>query len=259
MSEWTKTELAVLHAVRTAAALTSRRVQQDHGPRPNWHRLLENDVLKEVSTVYGPVLTLTERAHDFYEHTGRLRGPGSLADRAYMLDAVRMLEQKGYSLMEYDYKRGPERGTTTGHITRARMGVPPEELRRIHAYWGPERRQGYAPSGRREEQKGEVWLYARCSGGGVQATELRRLLKRHLHDISTWRSPMLIVVPQEVGPLRTFARGHMAKDRALHESMREKRLAGMRDAPYTPDFLIFEQPLPSLVYRPSRAKVGHEG
>ncbi|MFW8627638.1 hypothetical protein [Deinococcus sp. ME38] len=252
----TDTELEILEAIESAGALTSRRIEENFGPRPNWHRLLKDGMLKETKTVYGPALTLSAAHADRLGIDGRLSGAGPIADRAYMNDAVETLVNQGYTWLRFDFKRGPTLGTHTSHIVRALMRVPPGDLRRIRAEWPRHaasqdaRRPSHSSVDALKGKLGEVYLYARCSGGGIQPPEIRRLLKRHYHDLLEWRSPLLLVVPKDEGALRTFVRGHLAKKEAAHAKFEKTGLS--QPHAHIPDFTLITQPLPDLIYRPSR-------
>ncbi|WP_147363219.1 hypothetical protein [Deinococcus sp. RM] len=250
--DWTPTEIDVWNDVSECLALTTRRITADHGPRPNWKRLLDNHWLEEVQTTYGPVLALTKQAYDHLPSQSRLTGPNSLADRAYMMDAVRMLEGQGYEWLDWDYKLYQDTKRCTAHITRARMRAPQTEMRRLIAYFGDPGPPRLAPSGVPEERLGEIWLYARCSGGGVQATELRKLLKLHgSHITYSWRSPLLIVTPEESGALRHLVRRTNA--RAAQNHGKSSSYDSMVKAPLHLVVQCFERPLPqSRVRRPSQ-------
>ncbi|GAQ23938.1 hypothetical protein DEIGR_400071 [Deinococcus grandis] len=255
MPDWTDTERAVMGAILEVGALTSRRVQATYGPRPNWHRLITERQLREVRTIYGPVLTPTEAVHEKVESTGRLRGPGSLADRAYMLDAIDLVAQHGYRFVSHDYKGGQVPGTTTAHITRTRIEVSREEMERL-VDWASDR-PGPLP-----KALGRTWLYARCSGGGMQASDLRRILKAteeqnrpkeySTDHVQVLHAPLLFVVPAEDDALRAYARRYLAEHRRTYDRgwNYNQRLH------YVPPFEIFEQPLPNQVYRPSSVERG---
>lgn len=248
--EWTDLELSVFHDIRQELAITSRYVTAKRGPRPNWSRLLDRQIIREVKTTYGPVLTLTEAQSDAEGITQRLRGPASLADRAYMMDAVRLLKRHGYEWLSWDYKRYRDTRQLTAHITRARMSAPEEERLPILArYRNPASR--IQPNGMPEEMLGEPWMYARCSGGGIKATQLRALLKTHRNHITLyWRSPLLIVVPEEDASLRALIRRENETHRRSYENARKH--TGVPDGLYRPLVTAFVLPLPSLVRRVSQ-------
>ncbi|MCD0165192.1 hypothetical protein [Deinococcus sp. 12RED42] len=255
MPDWTDTETEVMGAILEADALTSRRVQATYGPRPNWHRLITERQLREVKTIYGPVLTLTEAVHDQVKTTHRLRGAGSLADRAYMLDAIDLVAQHGYRFVSHDYKGGQVPGTTTAHITRTRMEVSREEMERL-VDWATDR------PGQLPKALGRTWLYARCSGGGMQASDLRRILKTteeqnkskeySTDHVQVLHAPLLIVVPTEDGALRSYARRYLTEHRRAYDQAWNYH----QSLHYIPPFEIFEQPLPNQVYRPSSTERG---
>lgn len=248
--EWTETELNVFYDIRQELAITSRLVTAVHGPRPNWSRLLDRQIIREVKTTYGPILTLTEAQSDAEGFTQRLRGPASLADRAYMMDAVRLLQGLGYEWLDWNQKRYRDTQQLTAHITSARMRAPEEEWRPILAHYrNPASR--IQPSGIPEEMLGEPWMYARCSGGGIKATQLRALLKVHRDHIPNyWRSPLLIVVPEEDASLRALIRRENEKHRRSYENARKH--TGVPDGLYRPLVAAFVLPLPSLVRRVSQ-------
>ncbi|OWL98966.1 hypothetical protein CBQ26_00470 [Deinococcus indicus] len=240
-------EQAVLGALRDCVALTSRRITATYGPRVNWGGLLTRGAIREVRTTYGPVLTLTDSELQRAGIQYRLRGPASLADRAYMMDAVQLLQKLGYEWVEWNYKAYRDQGLT-GHITSAYMRVPEEEYWPLQNRYTGNRRT--REDGTRLEMLGEPRLYARCSGGGIKVTEARGLLKLHgTHIAGYWHSPLLLVVPEETAALRAYVR-------RVNEDARDRRQRGnCPDAPFHPVITVFTLPLPSLVRRPGQVNV----
>ncbi|WP_216325967.1 hypothetical protein [Deinococcus aestuarii] len=217
-------ENAVLAKVLQAGALTTRRVIAEHGPKPNWSRLLREGYLREVHTPYGAVLAVTPRAHglnaeqQIVPDAPYLTGPSAVADRAYQLDALALLEAEGYTLDRHEYKRSGKVGYqagTTSQIVRTVVRVPPAYAARLKDT------ESYFVRGHRIERevlepKADQWgsfeemlgypsLYASIGGGGIGLSRMRTLYRRHENDIHSWRHPLILAVPEE-GQLRTFLR-----------------------------------------------------
>lgn len=222
-------ENAVLAKVLGAGALTTRRVVAEHGPKPNWLGLFRKGYLREVHTPYGAVLAVTPRAHglnvekQIVPDAPYLSGPSAVADRAYQLDALALLEAEGYTLARHEYKRSGKvgyRAGTTSQIVRTVLRVPPayaDRLRDTESYFAGGRyfeREVLEPKadqwGIYEEVLGYPSLYASIGGGGIGLPRLRTLHRRHEDHIHLWRHPLLLAVPEE-GQLRSFLRVLEAK------------------------------------------------
>ncbi|WP_216322903.1 hypothetical protein [Deinococcus aestuarii] len=217
-------ENAVLAKVLQAGALTTRRVIAEHGPKPNWSRLLREGYLREVHTPYGAVLAVTPRAHGLNAEkqvvpdAPYLTGPSAVADRAYQLDALALLEAEGYTLHRHEYKRSGKVGYqagTTSQIVRTVLRVPPAYAARLkdtESYFASGRyfvRRVLEPEADQWGIFGEVLgypsLYASIGGGGIGLPRVRTLLRRHHLDIDNWRHPLILAVPEE-GQLRSLLR-----------------------------------------------------
>lgn len=228
MAPLTPTERRVVNNLATAGALTSRHVTTTYGPRPNWHRLLQRGIIREVHTVYGSVLGLTpdtwQKAMSVNRpQTPYLQGPTSLADRAYQMDALRLLKLEGYTLSRHEYKGSGgvgRRGGTTDQITRTVLHVPPSTAAHLAEDWG----QVVAPTWdstllQWPEVLGHPSLYATISGGGLTPAGLRRLYRRHHLHIHDWRHPMIVAVPDD-RPHRAYVRALEARYQAADAESR---------------------------------------
>lgn len=212
-------EKDVLHAVAKAGALTSRRVVEAYGPRPNWYGLLTDDLLTESGTLYGKVLHLTDRGHKLLAQPDlpKLTSPSTAVDRAYQNDALRQLLADGYTVDKYEYQGagGQQRAALlaqgrppyTSAITSITLQVPRKVANQIYV----DTRYQVAPyihrhdSQAQSEQRGHPRLYASIRGGGITLPALRKLYKRHYLDTSIWHHPLLLAVP-DPRPLQMYLR-----------------------------------------------------
>ncbi|MBI0447142.1 hypothetical protein [Deinococcus sp. DB0503] len=135
-------QFEVFRRIADAGALTTRRIVRECGPRPNWQGALDRGALREVHTVYGPVLALTPKARERMAprfDLPYLAGPSALADRAYQMDALSLLEEEGYTLARHEYKRsggvGRQAGTTS-QIVRTVLRVPRRIEAQLEQDWG---------------------------------------------------------------------------------------------------------------------------
>lgn len=225
---------AVFMGIARAGALTTRHVIQRFGPKPNWQLLLDHHWLKEYQTPYGPVIALNvkgrELAQEKLVHVPYVAGPASVADRAYQNDALEVLTARGYTLHHHDYKKAGRVGKAaqegrpfTDQILRSVVQVPPEQMRTLVIHWGPG--VAYQPErgGSHTRAVGHPFLYASISSGGIKLIKLRALYQKHKAAIDSWRTPLLIAVPQE-GDLRAFVRAVEAQHRRkLEKPERERR------------------------------------
>lgn len=243
MSDWSSTEGKAFYAVQHAGALTARRLDELCGLRPNWSRLLTVGWLKQVKTVYGPVVTWGDRAHDLFgtHAAARLSAPSSLADRAYMMDALRTLELEGYTVVETEFKSTPQLGKRGAHIVRARVQVSEVEMQALRAF----RQNSSGGDPAKREKLGQPWVYARISGGGINRAMASKLYHGHAGDINLWRSPLILVVPST----ETF-RGLLR----AQEAERARNQVPQTDAGQIHSALrLVTQPRPNLIQRPSNA------
>lgn len=241
--ESTVTEFDVFWAVARSGALTTRRVIREFGPKPNWGCLIRYGHLKEYQTAYGAVLAVGTAARK--DHSGPaqsripyLTGPNSVADRAYQMDALKVLIDRGYTVHHHDYKRSGKVGSAaregrryTDQILSAVMQVPPDELRALHADWPGSRPYRADSWGTYPPALGYPTLYASISSGGIRLPKLRALYKKHERDIkATWQTPLLIAVPEE-GNLRAYIRAEETAHRRLVEQVQREGCMRERDIP----------------------------
>jgi hypothetical protein len=68
---------------------------------------LEDKYIRQMHTLYGPVVLLTPEGEAVCGHPQpiRLTGPDAVTDRAYQNDARLVMEQAGYRVHAYRYKR----------------------------------------------------------------------------------------------------------------------------------------------------------
>lgn len=220
----------VLIDVAQNGAVTTRSMIARYGPKPNWRILLEDGYVTELQTIYGAVLTLGPLGRTGLAETPPpfpvpyVAAPGTAADRAYLMDAIAVLERDHYSVVRHFYKKAGKVGTaarkgrdTTDQITSTVMRVPPDRLRylewKYHRFIDTSPRSGgYIP-----ERPGYPRLYATISGGGIRLPRLRKLMALHRDDQRIrWRSPLIVAVPEE-GDMRAYLRQLEARETALIE------------------------------------------
>lgn len=222
---FTERQWYALKAVGQAGALTSRRVQDEWGPRPNWYRLITDGYLNESHTLYGPVLSLTTRGHKVLavgEHRTLpyLTGPATVADRAYLNDAIQLMDDEGYTVERTEYKGAGglrHQGRYTDQVTRTILRVPPRIEAQLRRDWGFVHPLRPIPDGSYPEQLGYPSLYASISSGGIGLARLKSLYRRHEYHIHDWRHPLIVAVPDE-DKMRAFLRGLEAQARRLNGS-----------------------------------------
>jgi hypothetical protein len=249
--QWTAKERSVIREVVRSGALTSRRVIAEYGPMLMWSRTVELGYLREVHTIYGAVLGLgpVGRAAfkvsdpQAYAKAPYLTGPNAVLDRAYRNDALLILIEEGYQRHHSEYKMASGMGRVTGapgftsQIVSTTMRVPPAEAVRIEWDWNltvlkPKR----TPSGEYPQVAGYPSLYASISGGGIRIERVRALLRRHRLDVTEWRSPLLIVVP-DLEPYQDLQR-RLARAQAVLRRTDPGPLGRY------PDLRLIELPLP---------------
>lgn len=248
----------VFWAVARAGALTTRRIIGEFGPKPNWQSLIEERRLREYHTGYGKVLALGPTArHGFRERPPTPRegyvpyvaGPNAVTDRAYLMDAIAVLEGRGYKVAYHVYKRAgkvggaAQRGVkVTDQIVRTVVRAPADKMRELEAVYGKgDPTPLYYQLGITPEVLGHPSLYASISGGGIKLPQLRRLYQRHKSDLDRWHGPLLVAVPEE-GDLGGFVRAIEAEHRAIIERLVKDRLTPER--PIQPRIQLIIVPLP---------------
>lgn len=220
-------ERVVLQAVHRTGGLTLRRLVADYGPYPNWRSLIDQGLLVERATVYGPVVGYSSAGYRWAcesmpSRPAYLQGPGALADRAYQADAVALLQARGYEVVSVNYKRGRKPGTRTDHVVDMTLRAPLERV--------PDRRDSLRDDGLVwRPTRGYPYLYASISGGGITPARLRALLKVHEFSPAAWGHPLLIATPNPA---------------ALRPMLR--RLETARSTP-TPLVELLDLPVPQLV------------
>lgn len=234
-SGFNETQQRVIRRVHGAGACTSRSLVASCGPYPNWHPLISMGLLVERATVYGPVVAYSARGYDWAYDWGvsmgltydpaYLQAPGTLADRAYQVDALVSLTQRGYESVACKYKRGRAPGTYTDHIVSMMLRAPLDRV--------PDRCDSPRPSLTGiyyDDTRGYPYLYASISGGGITPARLRALLKVHQFSPAAWGHPLLIATPDPA---------------ALRPMLR--RLAAARSENRVPLVELLDLPVPNLV------------
>lgn len=237
----------VAWAVAKNGALTTRRLIHTYGPKPLWQDLIERGLLHEVHTLYGPVIGLTDQGRLRAAELNRKReaeaftniyvpyvsGAGSLADRAYLMDAVQHLERLGYQWDHYTYKRTGQVGRAaskgikhTDQIIRTTMQIPERQMREVLIHYRPLTQPTGNP-GYRPEKLGCPALYATVAHGGLSAARVRRLLKMHKSHLDIWHAPLLLAVP-DAAPLLPLVRSVNTKYRLQMEQFIRDRLVSPR-------------------------------
>lgn len=203
----------VFRNVIAHGALTTRRLIQEHGPKPNWEALIQQGYLQEVPTIYGSVIGLTERGQYHASGGGKwhveyVGSAGHLANRAYLMDALQILNQRGYTLGHHVYKRSGGVGTAarnglkvTDQIIRTVLRVPEDEMRRLKAEFPvDDQRNPYTMDsfGHWGEAVGYPSLYATISNGGISAARIKSLVgTKHKKHLEIWHTPLIIATPKE--------------------------------------------------------------
>lgn len=211
-----ETEQDLIDTLNNQGALTTRRLVQEVGPKMHWHRLIDCGVIREYQTVYGPVIAYTQRGREQIQDQAErylpyLLGPGAIADRAYQMDAVRLLGDRGYRIDRVVYKtrnsKLPDRADeqeTTDQISYLVMRQPEDEQRRLNALWPGFARpvnERIKPDmwGNYPEALGRPRLYASISGGGTSSGWIRTWFRKKSNAllISDWHCPLLVAVPDD--------------------------------------------------------------
>lgn len=211
--ELTSVEQQVLETLCQHAALTTRRLEKLCGPKSAWERLLSEKWLRPYETNYGQIIGLDREGRHELQARGRyvpyLHGPGAVLDRAYQNDAIAHLTQAGYTVVDRAMKRatgvGRQDAVTTDQVVYHVLRVPDEKLSVIQSHERlpiqyPGINAKYKPP-----TPGHPYLYASLSKGGLGLSQVRRLWKKHENDVTVWKSPLLLAVPDEV-ELRSFIR-----------------------------------------------------
>ena len=201
-------EQGVLLWIGELGGVTSRRTQQVQGPRPNWHRLIRENYVREYSTVYGKVLGLTAKGRAVFKDQNfpYLASPSTVVDRAYLNDALSILLGEGYKVAYVEHQRAsPKQGgglhrtpATTDVIVRTTLRVPERLADQIYADTRYEVKPLEFVGGRNGvpvSQLGYPYLYASIRNGGITPAALKRLHKLHRFDIDQWHHPLLLAVP----------------------------------------------------------------
>lgn len=247
-------ESNVFWAVTRAGALTTRRLIQEFGPKPNWQGLIDRRLLREYHTGYGLVLALGPAARQAFmarppkEHVPYVAGPSAVADRAFQMDALRELQGRGYTFKRHEYKRAGAVGgaarrgeKVTSQILRTYMAAPQERLRALQATWGMGEAYRMDHWGMYPAAVGHPCLYASVSSGGIKLPKLKALFQKHKADIHKWRHPLLIAVPEE-GDLRAFIRGIETEHRRAVDALVKQNLSRNRPLYSLVELLILPPP-----------------
>lgn len=251
VSTYTPHQIDVVYRVMALGAVTTRRLVAEYGPRVNWQRLVEGGYLREYHTVYGSVIGLGPTTYGAraenpdvaeLQEAAYLTGPTTVADRAYQQDALSLMREQGYHLVGAEHKRtGKYVGSkTAAQWTRLRLRVPDLEMEGLEDHWGRVRLPAqWTPT---QHALGHPYLYASVASGGIKLPRVRALLRQHRMDIHTWRSPLIVVVPDE-GDLRAYVRGREARRRREHAEHRRLALH-VGDPPYYPEITLVVLPRP---------------
>jgi hypothetical protein len=245
----------ILDTVIECGAVTERRVVHCFGPRAGWEDLVKQGWLRRYETAYGTLLALgpTWRLHCVRSGRGQplaLSGPSLVMDRAYQVDALTLLAQEGYHCHSWVHAARWHHNVRiqSGQITHYVMRAPEAELETIRQQWGPV--SPPQPDSLYSAARGYPSMYATVSGQGITSAGVRRLLHNHQSSITSWRSPLLVVVPDPLH-VRAVARATWAaEDRARH-----RWSAGQPDRVLPPRLRVIALPLdwlPELPDEPIR-------
>lgn len=246
----------VILEVARAGAVTTRRMINQYGPKPNWIEAIRSGMLKEAQTDYGAVLTVSPAGrrdfHDMYPqtvaHIPYIRAAGAAADRAFQMDAVAHLAEAGYTVAKYWYKKSRKNTKNTrpilytDQIVCTVLRVPEPLMALLESQFGgiarpyqPDRNGVYEPA------LGHLTLYASVSNGGIGLSRLRALCEHHGKEFVWVRGPLLVAVP-DVRPLAAYERQINERHRAGMAEEVARRPAHLR---YIPDRLkLLALPLP---------------
>lgn len=217
-SEWS----ALAHLAKHGA-VTLGRMRLEVGPTVNWRGVVDRGLVWVYrGTPYGDVLGLTGRGRTLlmqhFDNVPYLASPGSVVDRAFGLEAVRILEAKGYTEKAREYKIQKLRGgpEASALIKRFHMRVPEEMMRELLALPFQGRAYGDGPA------LGYPFLYASISRGGATPARAKALIQEHASHTKEWLHPLMIAVLKETQELREVVRRSNHQAATTREKYRTK-------------------------------------
>lgn len=205
-------------------ALSLATIEADFGPHSRYSNVLKSGIIREFNTVYGKVWSLSTaertrinqiRRVEYEKQLTKLENeektnprwpsrlppplitmverpsPGKVADRAYLNDAIYLLEASGYRFASLEYKRGKTGGTLIDAPLHARLWVPQPHLEHLRATYD-------APSHNDFNLTlpiGQPILHAHLSGGGLSPADLRRKVTKQPSEYTETHHPIIAVVP----------------------------------------------------------------
>ena len=260
-------ESEVLWSCIDAGALTTRTIIRLHGAKPNWSRLIDRHYLEPYDTTYGEVMALGDATRDLIERyypeefkkLPYLTGPYSVADRAYLQDALNTLISDGYSFFYHTFKgaspmvakrRGPD-NQRTSQVVSTCLRVPKDEAHLLQRRWGQRVKtmEEITDEDKFVPQLGYPTLYASISGGGLSPRRVRALYNSASKLSTDWRSPMLVVVP-DLNLHRDVLRLVSAEQEALRRSDQDAEPSTHYGS--YPVLRLIEQSRPRLAEKKSR-------
>ncbi|GHF61082.1 hypothetical protein HNQ07_004110 [Deinococcus metalli] len=200
----TPIEAAAFHTLAVEGALSVTALDAgywNYELNSSWHGLQDAHLIQVYQTTYGSVVGLTDhgRAHarTFLSDVPDLSAPASVANRAYLNDALRLLYSRGYKPSTdpptfRKYPHSPTRQTHTSEIISCTIRIPDS------AYADVSYRPSRAPHSMLHLpyfRPGQPRLYASIATGGITPKQGEVYLKRHKHHLLYWQTPLLLVVP----------------------------------------------------------------
>jgi hypothetical protein len=224
----TTPERAAYLSLARAGALSVKALDHDHPRvegRSAWDGLLVHGLARLYHTIYGPVVGLTpagrQQAQGQVPHVPYLMGPGSVVNRAYLVDALRLLKTLGYeeSWEPPQYRRYPHRTAGrpyTDEIVSRTVRIPDAAYAAVGYFrHGPP----HSLLSTMYHRPGLPRLYASIANGGITPKQGELYLRRHALAIRCWQTPLLLAVPDPAPFESLLARQHRYVELIRHPAL----------------------------------------
>ncbi|GGL89918.1 hypothetical protein GCM10010840_29910 [Deinococcus aerolatus] len=225
----TDTEAAAFWYLAARGALSAEHLDRsfnNYELDTYWYGLNIAGLVRIYQSSYGPVVGLTDQGRAYARITlpsvPFLNAPASVANRAYLNDALELLYRQGYKPSDDPptsrrYPHSPTGRTHTDEIISCTVRIPDNAYANVS--YRPSRGSHsvlYNPYTR----PGQPRLYASIANGGITPKQGETYLKRHKHHITSWQTPLLLVVPNPAPFESLLARQHKVGGIAHHPTLR---------------------------------------